>query len=147
MVALVVSCLMLFDPDLDIPALYVIWGICAYIALHKKFMWDFGIMRSIGSTFLLCAVPALITEFADEVLDANGLGAIITIVVTLIEFIPTLVRNIKYMNNSKAGKKAVALKTQFVEPTLNKARRQIAEKYAPLTDRATATTWANTIKL
>ncbi len=138
---------MFFDPNLDIPALYVIWGICASIALHKKYMWDFGIVKSIGGTFLLCAAPALVTAFADEVLDANGLGAILTIAVTLLEFIPTLIRNVKYMNNSKAGKKAIALKTQFVEPTLNKARKQIIEKYAPLTDRLTATAWANIIKL
>ncbi len=146
-VAFIVSVLMFFDPDLDIPALYVIWGICASVALHRKNMWDFGIMRSIGGTFLLCAAPALVTEFAYEILDANGLGAIITVAVTLIEFIPTLIRNIKYMNNSNTGKKAVALRTEFVEPTLNKSRKQIIEKYTPLTDRATATSWANTIKI
>ena len=147
LIALIVSVLMLFDPSLNIPALYVIWGICASIALHKKYLWDFGVFKSIGGTFLLCAAPALITAFADEILDANSLGAIITIVVTLIEFIPTLIRNIKYINNSKAGKKAVALRTQFVEPTINKARKQLIEKYSALTDRSTATAWANTIKL
>lgn len=147
LIATVLSGFMLFDPHLDIPALYVIWGICASVALHKKFFWDFGFIKSIGATFLLCLIPVLITAFSDEVLDADGLGAIITIVITLIEFIPTLIRNIKYMNHSKAGKKAVALRTQFIEPTLGKARRQLVEKYAPLTDRATATAWANTIKL
>ena len=146
LIATVLSVFMLFDPHLDIPALYVIWGICASVALHKKFLWDFGFIKSIGGTFLLCLIPVLLTAFSDEVLDADGLGAIITIVVTLIEFIPTLIRNIKYMNHSKAGKKAVALRTQFIEPTLGKARRELVEKYAPLTDRATATAWANTIK-
>lgn len=147
LIAAVTSVFMLFDPHLDIPALYVIWGICASIALHKKFLWDFGFIKSIGGTFLLCLIPVLLTAFSDEVLDADGLGAIITVVVTLIEFIPTLIRNIKYMNHSKAGKKAVALRTQFIEPTLGKARRQLVEKYAPLTDRETATAWANIIKL
>ena len=147
LIATVLSVFMLFDPHLDIPALYVIWGICASVALHKKFLWDFGFIKSIGGTFLLCLIPVLLTAFSDEVLDADGLGAIITIVVTLIEFIPTLIRNIKYMNHSKAGKKAVALRTQFVEPTLNAARRKLVDKYAPLTDRSTATAWANTIKL
>ena len=144
--ALVVSVLMFFDLSLDSPALYVIWGIAASVALHKKFMWDFGIMRSIGGTFLLAAAPALLTEFADSMFDAPELGPIITIIVTLTEFIPTLVRNIKYMNNSKAGKQAVSLKTTFVEPTLNKTRRAIVDKYAPLTDSVTAHRWANTIK-
>ena len=147
LIATVLSVFMLFDPHLDIPALYVIWGICASVALHNKFLWDFGFIKSIGGTFLLCLIPVLLTAFSDEVLDADGLGAIITIVVTLIEFIPTLIRNIKYMNHSKAGKKAVALRTQFIEPTLGKARRELVEKYAPLTDRSTATAWANTIKL
>lgn len=147
LIATVSSGFMLFDPHLDIPALYVIWGICASVALHKKFLWDFGFIKSIGGTFLLCLIPVLLTAFSDEVLDADGLGAIITIVITLIEFIPTLIRNIKYMNHSKAGKKAVALRTQFIEPTLGNARRQLVEKYAPLTDRATATAWANIIKL
>lgn len=146
LIATVSSVFMLFDPHLDIPALYVIWGICASVALHKKFLWDFGFIKSIGGTFLLCLIPVLLIAFSDEVLDADGLGAIITIVVTLIEFIPTVIRNIKYMNHSKAGKKAVALRTQFIEPTLDKARRELVEKYAPLTDRATATAWANTIK-
>ena len=146
LIATVLSVFMLFDPHLDIPALYVIWGICASIALHKKFLWDFGFIKSIGGTFLLCLIPVLLAAFCDEVLDADGLGAIITIVVTLIEFIPTLIRNIKYMNHSRAGKKAVALRTQFIEPTLGEARRELVEKYAPLTDRATATAWANTIK-
>lgn len=146
LIATVLSVFMLFDPHLDIPALYVIWGICASVALHKKFLWDFGFIKSIGGTFLLCLIPVLLAAFSDEVLDADGLGAIITIVVTLIEFIPTLIRNIKYMNHSKAGKKAVALRTQFIEPTLGEARRELVEKYAPLTDRATATAWANTIK-
>lgn len=146
LIATVLSVFMLFDPHLDIPALYVIWGICASVALHKKFLWDFGFIKSIGGTFLLCLIPVMLAAFSDEVLDADGLGAIITIVVTLIEFIPTLIRNIKYMNHSKAGKKAVALRTQFIEPTLGEARRELVEKYAPLTDRATATAWANTIK-
>ncbi len=146
LIATVLSVFMLFDPHLDIPALYVIWGICASVALHKKFLWDFGFIKSIGGTFLLCLIPVMLAAFSDEVLDTDGLGAIITIVVTLIEFIPTLIRNIKYMNHSKAGKKAVALRTQFIEPTLGEARRELVEKYAPLTDRATATAWANTIK-
>ena len=146
-VALIVSFFMFFDPKLDIPALYAIWGICTSVALHRKFLWDFGFIKSIGGTFLLCLIPVLLTAFSDEVLDADGLGAIITIVITLIEFIPTLVRNIKYVNNTSSGKKAVALRTQFVEPTLNAARRKLVDKYAPLTDRSTATAWANTIKL
>ena len=146
LIATVTSVFMLFDPHLDIPALYVIWGICASIALHKKFLWDFGFIKSIGGTFLLCLIPVLLAVFADEVLDMNGLGAIITIAVTLIEFIPTLIRDIKYIKNANAGKKAVMLRTQFIEPTLGQARRELVEKYAPLTDRATATAWANTIK-
>lgn len=144
--ALVVSILMFFDLSLDSPALYVIWGIAASVALHKKYMWDFGIIKSIGGTFLLALAPALITEFADSMFDAPELGPIITVIVTLTEFIPTLVRNIKYMNNSKAGKRAVDLKTTFVEPTLNKTRRAIVNKYTPLTDSVTAHRWANTIK-
>lgn len=146
LIATVTSVFMLFDPHLDIPALYVIWGICASIALHKKFLWDFGFIKSIGGTFLLCLIPVLLAVFADEVLDMNGLGAIITIAVTLIAFIPTLIRDIKYIKNANAGKKAVMLRTQFIEPTLGQARRELVEKYAPLTDRATATAWANTIK-
>ncbi|MBE7056763.1 MAG: hypothetical protein E7388_04900 [Ruminococcaceae bacterium] len=147
LIALSVSVFMFFDPDLDLPALYVIWGVCASVALHRKYMWDFGIIKSIGGTFLLCAAPAIITAFAYEVLDANGLGALITTIVTLIEFIPTLIRNIKYMKKSGANKKAAALRTGFVEPTLKKARRQIIEKYSALTDVQTATSWANRIKL
>ena len=144
--ALVVSILMFFDLSLDNPALYVIWGITASIALHKRCMWDFGIIKSIGGTFLLALAPALITEFTDSMFDAPELGPIITLVATLAEFIPALIRNIKYMNNSKAGKKAVELKTTFAEPTLNKVRNAIADKYAPLTDSVTAHRWANTIK-
>lgn len=79
--------------------------------------------------------------------DAPELGPIITLIATLAEFTPALIRNIKYANNSKAGKQTVALKTTFVEPTLNKARRVIVDKYTPLTDSVTAHRWANTIKL
>lgn len=147
LIALVVSVLMFFDLSLDSPALYVVWGIAASVALHKRCMWDFGIIKSIGGTFLLALAPALLTEFTGSMFDAPELGPIITLIATLAEFTPALIRNIKYANNSKAGKQTVALKTTFVEPTLNKARRVIVDKYTPLTDSVTAHRWANTIKL
>lgn len=124
------SVAMIFDSNVNNSAIYVIWGIALSVVVHKHFDWEFGIIKSVGATFLMCAAPLFLNMLCDELLHFSELSFIITALTSAIIFFMTLRRDIRYHNGKKYQKQLDEFSKTAFEEEIKTVKKEIIDKYS-----------------